>query len=243
MYNEQSNVLHTCKQDQPKVDAEVNPEHIVVVVQLLFRQTEQGAITSYWFLADLHTIHLHFFFRFDIAKLLLFCSAVQCQVEPSNGWSRMGDWELVLSLLKRGRGPGGAISILGVDHLTFEMGGGRIGLCKNFFLTLADLVLSFLFVCLFFYCKRLCRKFFSQIFHHPHPPQKSNGSTPLTVNALISPPGSLLNFGPTGGEEGLIRQGGLLEKGGGLFKKFWQTKTELGYVCGSWSWNVTQRLY
>ena len=47
MYNEQSNVLHTCTQDQPQVDAEVNPEHIVVVVQLLFRQTEQGAITSH----------------------------------------------------------------------------------------------------------------------------------------------------------------------------------------------------
>ena len=86
-----------------------------------------------------------------------------------------------------------------------------------FFFTLADLVLIF---CLFFYCKRLCRKFFSQIFHHPHPPQKSNGSAPLTVNALISPPGSLLNFGQTGGEEGLIRQGDLLEKGGAYLKIF-----------------------
>ena len=58
-----------------------------------------------------------------------------------------------------------------MDHLTFEGGrggGGRIGLCKNFFSH---------WPVFFFYCKGFAGIFFSQIFHTPPPPQKkiSNG--------------------------------------------------------------------
>ena len=51
-----------------------------------------------------------------------------------------------------------------------------------------------------------------------------------------NPPGGLLNFGPSGGEGGLITDEGLYR--GGLFKILWQRKTELYYVYGVW--NVAQ---
>ena len=58
-------------------------------------------------------------------------------------------------------------SDLGVDHLTFEegRGGGRIGLCNNFFILMHWPV--------FFFTVKALQEFFSQIFHPPPPPLKS----------------------------------------------------------------------
>ena len=67
---------------------------------------------------------------------------------------------------------------LGVDHLTFEGEGGRIGKCKNFLSLASGAGTIFLghVACLFvFYCKGFAGNFFSNL---PLLPSKIKWSTP-----------------------------------------------------------------